>query len=372
MSSSLGHTARWLRYRLPARYVRRNQQPLCIGQKQRWFLLRLQARAGEFDFGRTDEPEFDQWRWAAYWEPVREVIYFKRPVYLRALLSSRPSPFPTGRRRCRSGGTRPRVAAPPGAGGGRAGRTHLHAHEDWTTGPGDPAARAPAADDPDRRARRPRAVRPVRRPTSSAATTPATTRQAVAQERAELESADRAPEDTNRELRSASWPSWTRSASATRARTGSVAHHRRPAGAGGAADAGAGVLPRRGREGAPASGCKIGQCVSRPASRPGHFLVHVSLVRAGKTDGMTSGNVSLTVDGQGPTASRVTLDCRADRGRPGRCCPINFRYYQDLDQDVTLPPGFKPEQLRCEVQLRAARTSPLSPRPSCGARIAAP
>src|SRR5581483_11738161 len=32
----VGHTARWLRYRLPARYVRRNQQPLCIGQKQRW------------------------------------------------------------------------------------------------------------------------------------------------------------------------------------------------------------------------------------------------------------------------------------------------------------------------------------------------
>ena len=32
----------WLRYRLPARYVRRNVQPLCLGQKQRWFLLRLQ------------------------------------------------------------------------------------------------------------------------------------------------------------------------------------------------------------------------------------------------------------------------------------------------------------------------------------------
>src|SRR6185437_16090989 len=37
----LGRTTRWLRYRLPARYVRRNQQPVCIGQKQRWFLMRL-------------------------------------------------------------------------------------------------------------------------------------------------------------------------------------------------------------------------------------------------------------------------------------------------------------------------------------------
>ena len=38
----VGQTERWLRYRLPPRYVRRNQQPLCTGQKQRWFLLRLQ------------------------------------------------------------------------------------------------------------------------------------------------------------------------------------------------------------------------------------------------------------------------------------------------------------------------------------------
>jgi putative (di)nucleoside polyphosphate hydrolase len=92
----LGHTARWLRYRLPSRYVRRNQKPLCIGQKQRWFLLRLRREAVSFDFGRTDEPEFDEWRWASFWEPVREVIYFKRAVYRRALLELAPLAFPDG------------------------------------------------------------------------------------------------------------------------------------------------------------------------------------------------------------------------------------------------------------------------------------
>jgi putative (di)nucleoside polyphosphate hydrolase len=83
--SLLGQTERWLRYRLPARYVRRNQQPVCIGQKQRWFLLRLNEADARFDFTRTAEPEFDQFRWAPYWEPVKEVIYFKRRVYARAL-----------------------------------------------------------------------------------------------------------------------------------------------------------------------------------------------------------------------------------------------------------------------------------------------
>ena len=37
----LGATPGWLRYRLPRRYLRRNERPLCIGQKQVWFLLRL-------------------------------------------------------------------------------------------------------------------------------------------------------------------------------------------------------------------------------------------------------------------------------------------------------------------------------------------
>jgi len=37
----LACTRGWLRYRLPQRLVRTHSQPLCIGQKQKWFLLRL-------------------------------------------------------------------------------------------------------------------------------------------------------------------------------------------------------------------------------------------------------------------------------------------------------------------------------------------
>lgn len=92
----VGRTSGWMHYRLPSRYVRRNQLPMCIGQKQRWFLLRLKREDVQFDFGHTDEPEFDQWRWADYWEPVREVIYFKRPVYVEALAELAPLAFPNG------------------------------------------------------------------------------------------------------------------------------------------------------------------------------------------------------------------------------------------------------------------------------------
>ncbi|MEW8587371.1 MAG: RNA pyrophosphohydrolase, partial [Candidatus Thiodiazotropha sp.] len=39
----MGATRNWLRYRLPERYIRRHREPLCIGQKQIWFLLRAQC-----------------------------------------------------------------------------------------------------------------------------------------------------------------------------------------------------------------------------------------------------------------------------------------------------------------------------------------
>lgn len=92
----LGSTSGWLRYRLPSRYIRRNQRPLCIGQRQRWFLLRLGTDEVKFDFRRTAEPEFDRWRWASWWEPVREVIFFKRPVYASALTELASLAFPAG------------------------------------------------------------------------------------------------------------------------------------------------------------------------------------------------------------------------------------------------------------------------------------
>jgi putative (di)nucleoside polyphosphate hydrolase len=92
----LAATRSWLRYRLPRRFVRRRSQPLCIGQKQRWFLLRMLGGEDRLRFDLTAEPEFDSWRWVDYWSPVREVIYFKRNVYVRALEELGRQAFPAG------------------------------------------------------------------------------------------------------------------------------------------------------------------------------------------------------------------------------------------------------------------------------------
>src|ERR1700690_266783 len=54
----LGSTRGWLRSRLPRQYVRDR----CIGQKQRWFLLRLAAAELERGFHSPGQPEFNRWR----------------------------------------------------------------------------------------------------------------------------------------------------------------------------------------------------------------------------------------------------------------------------------------------------------------------
>lgn len=82
----LGCTRGWLRYRLPPRLVRRHQSPLCIGQKQKWYLLQMLGDESRIQFDNGVEvPEFDHWQWVSYWYPLNRVVSFKREVYRSAL-----------------------------------------------------------------------------------------------------------------------------------------------------------------------------------------------------------------------------------------------------------------------------------------------
>lgn len=75
----------WLRYKLPKRLLRHDSKPVCIGQKQRWFLLQLVSEDKNIHLDKNKSPEFDGWRWVSFWYPVRQVISFKRDVYRKAM-----------------------------------------------------------------------------------------------------------------------------------------------------------------------------------------------------------------------------------------------------------------------------------------------
>ncbi|MCZ6525541.1 MAG: RNA pyrophosphohydrolase [Gammaproteobacteria bacterium] len=89
----IGFTNGWLRYQLPKRFIRKNSNPLCIGQKQVWYLLKLLANESHVKLDTSSSPEFDLWRWIDFWGPVKEVIEFKRPVYKKALMEFEPLLF---------------------------------------------------------------------------------------------------------------------------------------------------------------------------------------------------------------------------------------------------------------------------------------
>ncbi|MCX7115240.1 MAG: RNA pyrophosphohydrolase [Gammaproteobacteria bacterium] len=81
----LAVTRRWLRYRLPKQYLRRGASPLVIGQKQKWFLLKLLTSDQKIRLDLSESPEFDSWRWIESPDPQSEVIFFKQQVYSLAL-----------------------------------------------------------------------------------------------------------------------------------------------------------------------------------------------------------------------------------------------------------------------------------------------
>lgn len=87
--SLLGQTRDWLHYRLPQRLLRQGV-PQCIGQKQKWFLLRLEDEEARPSFDRGPRPEFDGYRWVSFWQAAREVVVFKRDVYRAALREFAP------------------------------------------------------------------------------------------------------------------------------------------------------------------------------------------------------------------------------------------------------------------------------------------
>ncbi len=87
-------TREWLRYRLPKKLVRHDSLPVCIGQKQVWYLLRMRSEGKKVCLNQSEKPEFDSWCWVDYWKPLREVVSFKRNVYMQVLKEFHPLLFP--------------------------------------------------------------------------------------------------------------------------------------------------------------------------------------------------------------------------------------------------------------------------------------
>jgi hypothetical protein len=112
-------------------------------------------------------------------------------------------------------------------------------------------------------------------------------------------------------------------------------------------------------QGAATLGIRIEQLRITPGTQPATFIVHMSLVRSGRAETDASGTVHLSLDGSVDGAAK-TLDLASLTGGRLRELRYNFRYLENFDQELSVPLAFKPGQLAVEVQSNRHEVAPLS------------
>jgi hypothetical protein len=112
-------------------------------------------------------------------------------------------------------------------------------------------------------------------------------------------------------------------------------------------------------QGASSVGVKIEQLRITPGAHPATYVVHMSLVRSGRPDNAATGNVQLSLDGSATEGAR-TLDLATLTAGKQRELRYNFRYLENFDQELSVPLSFKPERLNVEVSSGRGGVAPLS------------
>jgi hypothetical protein len=99
-------------------------------------------------------------------------------------------------------------------------------------------------------------------------------------------------------------------------------------------------------------GLRIQRFEVQSGTSPRDFTVKVTLIQAMRQESVVSGLVQVIVHGmEGDRPARHSVGEMV--GRPRAQLPFSFRYFQTIEQDVTLPEGFMPFDV--EVQVRAAK-----------------
>jgi hypothetical protein len=89
-----------------------------------------------------------------------------------------------------------------------------------------------------------------------------------------------------------------------------------------------------------------------PGAEPREFLLKLTLIQAMRHDSNVAGMANIVVHGmQGDRPARFSVGELV--GKPRAQLPFSFRYFQVLEQQVTLPEGF--QAFEAEVQVRSSK-----------------
>jgi hypothetical protein len=104
-------------------------------------------------------------------------------------------------------------------------------------------------------------------------------------------------------------------------------------------------------------GLRIQRFQVLPGGADQHYRLRLVLVQSMRQDAVVSGSVSIQIEGvRDNKPLELALAEAMGEPRADAQLPFRFRYFQNLEQDIVLPPGFEPRAVNVEV-----RTSKLSP-----------
>ena len=103
---------------------------------------------------------------------------------------------------------------------------------------------------------------------------------------------------------------------------------------------------------------KIQQARMVATASANKFRIRVTLVQPMKPDTTVSGVVVLSVDGE-VDGKPGRADFATLSGGKRREIPFTFRYLENIEEEITMPPGMKPEQLLIEVRSSRRGSAPV-------------
>ena len=89
--------------------------------------------------------------------------------------------------------------------------------------------------------------------------------------------------------------------------------------------------------------------ITPSAGAADRYKVRVMLVQPVRPDSTVTGNVTLQLEGQQAGAA-ARLDTAALTGGQNREFSFRFRYFENIDPEIVIPAGFRPERLTVEVR----------------------
>jgi hypothetical protein len=105
-------------------------------------------------------------------------------------------------------------------------------------------------------------------------------------------------------------------------------------------------------------GLKIQRFQVLPGAAEQHFRLRLVLVQSIRQDAVVSGAVNIQIEGvRDNRPLQLALAEAGAQTRADGSLPFQFRYFQNLEQDIALPPGFEPRAVNVEV--RSGKLAPV-------------